>query len=203
MPDWDEDSPQLEENVKRLLREIRQDARRRTLPTVESARRWQVEIFQDLRTPNSEFLGAFRGEAGLEDIQVRIAGRYGVAAPDVSAALERFERILQRAVHRLDELLPPDTEPDSDHCTAILEVCAWVHAEWVRIHPFTNGNGRTARLWANSLAMRYGLPPFLRLRPRPEGGYGIVSRRAMLGDWKPTVTVFQKLIEDFLNDPGP
>ena len=32
-------------------------------------------------------------------------------------------------------------------------------AEWIRIHPFANGNGRIARLWVNSIAMRYDLRP--------------------------------------------
>lgn len=67
----------------------------------------------------------------------------------------------------LDNMIPPDTEPNADQTAAIVAVYAWAHAEWVRIHPFANGNGRTARLWANSLAMRYGLPPFAGLRPRP------------------------------------
>lgn len=200
MADWDEDSPQLEDNLKQLLRRIRHDARRRELPTVEAARRWHIETLHNLPVPNPTFVGAFRGEAGLEYIQVRIAGRYGVAAPLVASELAHFELILQRAVRRLDELIPPGTEPNADQLMAILGVCAWAHAEWVRIHPFANGNGRTARLWANSLALRYGLPPFLRLRPRPAGGYGLVSEKAMLGDWEPTITLFQDLLKAFLND---
>lgn len=73
-------------------------------------------------------------------------------------------------------------------------------AEWVRIHPFANGNGRTARLWANFLAMRYGVPPFVRLRPRPGAGYGEAGAKAMQGDWKPTAAVFRRLLDDFLNE---
>ncbi|MFP5232432.1 MAG: Fic family protein [Acidobacteriota bacterium] len=62
-----------------------------------------------------------------------------------------------------------------------------VHAEWIRIHPFANGNGRTARLWANLVAMRYGLPPSIRLRPRPNLGYREAPARAMHGDcWMPS-----------------
>ena len=68
-----------------------------------------------------------------------------------------------------------------------------------RIHPFANGNGRTARLWANSLAMRYGLPPFIGLRPRPNAGYGEAGAKAMLGDWKPMAQVFLRLLDGFLN----
>jgi len=72
----------------------------------------------------------------------------------------------------------------------------------VRIHPFANGNGRTARLWANSLAMRFGLPPFVGLRPRPEGDYALASDKAMRGDWEPTVAAFHQLLEDFSEELG-
>ena len=89
---------------------------------------------------------------------------------------------------------------NADQLAAIVDLCAWVHAEWVRIHPFANGNGRTARLWANSIAIRYGLPPFIRLRPRPNSGYAEVSAKAMQGDWEPTTIVFRQLLDDFLTD---
>jgi hypothetical protein len=82
MADWDADSLQLHDNLAQLLRRIRQDARRRDSPTVEDARRWYSEVMRNLQAPNPKFVGAFRGEAGLEDIQVRIAGRYGMAAPE-------------------------------------------------------------------------------------------------------------------------
>jgi Fic family protein len=197
MADWDADSPELHDNLTRLLRRIRRDAQRRAVPTVEDARRWHVETMQNLQVPNPKFVGAFRGEPGLDNIQVRVAGRYGVAAPEVAAELGHFERVLQQAIRRLDEWIPLDAELDADQLAAIIEVCAWAHAEWVRIHPFANGNGRTARLWVNSLASRYGLPPFLRLRPRPAGSYGIASERAMFGDRGPTVTLFHELLANF------
>jgi hypothetical protein len=93
-----------------------------------------------------------------------------------------------------------DAELDADQLAAIVEVCAWAHAEWVRIYPFANGNGRTARLWVNSIASRYGLPPFLRLRPRPAGSHGVASERAMLGDRGPTVALFHELLANFAID---
>jgi hypothetical protein len=123
-----------------------------------------------------------------------------VNAADVAEALARFEEKLQRLVAELDEHLPIDQEPDADQLAAIIDLCAWVHAEWVRIHPFANGNGRTARLWANSIAMRYGLPPFVRLRPRPNTGYGDAGAKAMQGDWKPTSVVFRRMFADFLDE---
>ncbi|WP_198023016.1 Fic family protein [Paenibacillus zanthoxyli] len=38
--------------------------------------------------------------------------------------------------------------PEKDAANAI-KLAAWTHAEFVRIHPFTDGNGRTSRLIMN------------------------------------------------------
>ena len=40
-----------------------------------------------------------------------------------------------------------------------IETAAWIHAEFVRIHPFIDGNGRTARLIMNYSLMRDGFLP--------------------------------------------
>lgn len=76
----------------------------------------------------------------------------------------------------------------------MIDLAAWAHAEWVRIHPLGNGNGRTARIWANALLMRYGVPPVIRLRPRPDSGYAEAGTAAMHGDWRPTAALFRRLI---------
>lgn len=200
MPNWDEDSPQLRENLAHVLEEIARAAEQRGTPTLEAARRWQTIVMQGLDVPDSRFVGAFRGEPGLVNVQVRVGANYGVDSAKVAEELTRFEAKLQTLVAELDALLPIGQEPDADQLAAIVDLCAWVHAEWVRIHPFANGNGRTARLWANSLAMRYGLPPFIRLRPRPNAGYGDAGAKAMQGDWKPTAVAFRRLLDDFLNE---
>src|ERR1039457_4614056 len=178
---------------------------------------------KDLRIPDSRFVGAFRGEPGLENVQVRVGAHcvhavvrpepglenvhvrggadYRVHAADVAGALADFETKLQALVAELDAMLPTGNEPNADQLAAIVDLCGWVHAEWVRIHPFANGNGRTARLWANSIAMRYGLPPFVSLRPRPNSGYAEAGAKAMQGDWEPTAIVFRQLLGDFLAEP--
>jgi Fic family protein len=202
-PDWDADTPGLRRNLARLLESIKQDARQRKQPTVETARSWQSEIMRNLQADDPKYVGAFRGEAGLENVQVQVNGIFGVAAPEVADALGEFEQRLQLAVAYLDNLVSPGDEPNADQIAVIVEICAWAHAEWVRIHPFANGNGRTARLWATSLAMRYGLPPFVGLRPRPEGDYALASEKAMRGDWEPTVAAFHQMLEDFRKELGP
>lgn len=40
-----------------------------------------------------------------------------------------------------------------------VEKAAWVHAEFVKIHPFMDGNGRTARLLMNYILMENCYPP--------------------------------------------
>jgi len=155
---------------------------------------------EGLDVSDPRYVGAFRGEPGTENVQVAVGPNFGVDSVKVAAELTRFEAKLQALVAELDALIPKGQEPDVDQLAAIVDLCAWVHAEWVRIHPFVNGNGRTARLWANSLATRYGVSPFIRLRPRPGAGYGEAGARAMHGDWKPTAAVFRRLLDDFLNE---
>jgi Fic family protein len=199
VPNWDEDSPQLRENFAKILTEIVRDAELREPPSRETAREWQALFMKGLDVPDARFTGAYRGEPGLEHTAVRVGTNYGVVPSKVSEALKQFEAKLQALVAELDALLPIGQDPNADQLAAIVDLCAWAHAEWIRIHPFANGNGRTARLWANWLAVRYGLPPFIRLRPRPDSGYGNAGSKAMQGDWKPTAVVFHQLLDDFLD----
>jgi hypothetical protein len=198
VPNWDEDSPELRKNLAQVLEEIFREARKRKPPAISLARRWQTLFLQGLTVPDARYVGAFRGEPGLENVQVHVGPHYGVSAAEVAQELRQFEAKLRALVAELDAILPVGQEPDADQLAAIVDLCAWAHAEWVRIHPFANGNGRTARLWANYLAMRYGLPPFIRLRPRPNSGYAEAGARAMQGNWQPTAVVFRQLLDDFL-----
>ncbi len=193
MSDWDEDSSQLRANLHRVLSDIRRDALQRVEPTVEAARAWQSNTMHGLATPGPQYVGRFRGEVGLEDCEVAIGNSHGVAALQVATELKAFEEKLQKIVGVLDRKIRLGQHMNADDVADVIDLCAWVHSEWVRIHPFDNGDGRTARLWANCMAMRYGLPPFVRPRPRPDGGYGTAAQAAMKGRWQPTVPVFRHM----------
>lgn len=196
MPDWDADSPALRRNLGQVLRGARDSANRRDTPTIQLARRWQQDSMAGLDVPDREFVGLFRGEPGLEHVGVRVGRHHGVPPADVAAALKVFEQKLQRAVHVLDAAYARGQALDEDGLEAVIDLSAWAHAEWVRIHPFANGNGRTARILANWIFMRYGVPPVVRLRPRPDGGHGRAGAAAMLGDPRPTAAVFRKMLSD-------
>jgi len=200
VPDWDADSPQWRKNLAQVLDELVRTAQHRETPSLQWAKSWQVISLKNLKVPDLAFIGAFRGEPGLEGVEVKIAAHRGVNSAHVAQALADFEVKLQALVAEMDSLLPEGHEPNADQLAAILDLCAWVHSEWVRIHPFANGNGRTARLWANCIAVRYGLPPFIRLRPRPNSGYAEAGAKAMQGDWKPTAIVFRQLLESCLSE---
>ena len=196
MSDWDEDSEQSRANLHRTLSDIRDGALRRVRPTVEAARTWQHDIMEGLATPGPERRGRFRGEPGLEGCEVEIGNYACVSADRVAEELRAFEEKLQKTVDVLDREIPSGQDMSADHVAAVIDLCAWVHSQWVRIHPFANGNGRTARLWANCIAMRYGLPPFVRLRPRPDGGYGAAAEAAMERQWEPTARVFRHMYRE-------
>jgi hypothetical protein len=202
MPDWDDDSPQLRANLAEVFERVRDEALRRAPLTVEAARGWQRHILKGLDLPEPGLSGRFRGEPGLEGYDVEVGGLPGVQASEVGTELAAFDRKLQQALSALDRAIAPAEVPSADLLEAILMLCAWAHAEWIRIHPFANGNGRTARLWVNSIAMRYGLPPFLRLRPRPTGDYARVANSAMQGAWRPSVAFFRRLLIEQLYETG-
>ena len=137
---------------------------------------------------------AFVESPDSKTTRVWIGSHEGMPPGEVARELAAFEQTLQRVAAALDARYPRGQDLDRDGLAAVIDLCAWTHAEWVRIHPFGNGNGRTARIWANALLKRYGLPPVVRLRPRPDGGYGGAGAAAMEGDWRPTAVVFRRML---------
>jgi hypothetical protein len=208
MRDWDDNSSQLDVNLAHILAYASKNARRRSKPTLDDTLKWHKDLMRGLEIPPVEglnipvenYIGRFRGAPGLENCQVGIGRYLGVRADLVPAQLKAFEQELQRKVKLLDAQIGPDlTERDlsAKQICEVLKLCAWAHAEWVRIHPFLNGNGRTARIWANYIAARYGLPPFVRMRPRPDRDYGAAGAAAMEGYWERTFLVFLRMYQEY------
>jgi fido (protein-threonine AMPylation protein) len=171
------------------------------------ARDWHRRIYKGVQLPAPYFAGGLRGSdrryPELIDYEVMVGGKRGVPARKVRAELARFEDSIQEAVNRLDPVIPVGAKPeDATQLYSVLTLCANAHGEWVRIHPFANGNGRTARLWANWCAVRYGLPAFVRLKPRPDGlGYAIAAARSMDHDYVPMISELAAMLEERLRQP--
>jgi hypothetical protein len=153
-------------------------------------------MFDGIELPVSYYAGEVRDDdpdlPELVGYEVQVGSHRGVAARQVLTELERFERRMQSVVARLDQEIPEGGRPTSSGLLgSVVTLCAVAHGEWVRIHPFANGNGRTARVWANWCALRYGLPVFIRLRPRPEGScYARAAMESMEGRHEAMAEVF-------------
>ena len=65
------------------------------------------------------------------------------------------------------------------------------------MHPFANGNGRTARYLANFIFTRRDIGPVVRVRPRPSGAYEAAALEAMAGNHTPTIKVFVQMIANY------
>jgi len=198
MADWESDSPKLQTNLESLLQSIRDKSPQRLKLTFENARQWQIKFMDGLVVPDPKFVGRFRGEPDLENINVYVAFIWGVDAQKVPQELKVFEIKLNQILNALDKQIGQGDAKSPKDIKDVLECCAWAHGEWVRIHPFVNGNGRTARLWANAIALCYDLPPFVRLRPHPDGDYGQASASLMLGNWDGMVPIFHDMLKDAL-----
>lgn len=75
-------------------------------------------------------------------------------------------------------------------------VAALLHAEFVKIHPFIDGNGRTARLLMNFEAMRSGYPPIIIKVEDRLKYYEALDEGALTGDY----TMFVKLVKKSANE---
>ncbi len=69
-----------------------------------------------------------------------------------------------------------------------IELAAWTHAEFVRIHPFQDGNGRTSRLIMNYQLMSCGFLPVSIAKENKLDYYNALDKYAAEG-----------LLDDFIN----
>jgi fido (protein-threonine AMPylation protein) len=188
-PAWDDEvaSAKIEENLASVAVGIVSASNTsRAVPNADMVLGWHREMLDGIALPDNAYRGAFRGSAhpALLDYEVTVGGLPTTSASDVAAEVNNLISKLQDRVLALDKL---DAQEDPDVPTAAfveaaLETAAWLHGEWIRVHPFVNGNGRTARMWVLWLSGRYGFPQLLPLRPRPDMGYGPASLLSMTGD---------------------
>ena len=216
-PGWSDDDPadaaKIAANAKAITAKLIADASLRLAPDLDEARRWHDDLYYACSVPSADYVAHFRGDANYPDLVDYEVGvgpiladgypeRMGVPAALVAAELSSFITKMRDAVAKLDAVIPVGQAPQNPaELRAVLTLAALAHGEWVRLHPFANGNGRTARLWANSIALRYGLRPFLSIKPRPGSiDYGRAARESMgrpptfTGNHGPTVALFASMI---------
>jgi fido (protein-threonine AMPylation protein) len=171
------------------------------------AQDWHREIYAGVSLPVPYYAGEFRDSdptfPELIGYDVEVAGFPGVDHRIVPAAVSAFVVAVANVFAQLDAMVHPGAPPTSGVAlNGVRRLAAYAHGEWVRIHPFANGNGRTARCWANFVLLRYGMPALVSIKPRPAGMlYAQAAAASMLGNHSPTETFIAGLLQAAL--PGP
>jgi Fic/DOC family len=196
-PSWQEDDPKnlslIQGNAAQLITELRTTAAERLLPTCEELRRWHARLYAECEVPVAGYVGHFRGDpavAELIDYEVGLGARLkdgnlekmGVWARLVTSEMGAVLAGLNAVFAELDAQLPVGKSPTTpDDIVAVISFTALAHGECLRVHPFANGNGRIARLLVAFICLRYGLPMFLHIKPRPESDDYIRASRDSMG----------------------
>ena len=117
-----------------------------------------------------------------------VGGAVGEFPPKVVGRVTRTFDLLEQRLDALDARLG-DGESEADLYADVIGLCAWLHGEWIRIHPFVDHNGSTARLLTMNIALLYGIALNLPGKPRsdmPSAGlvldYSTAAQNQMLGD---------------------
>lgn len=84
-----------------------------------------------------------------------------------------------------------------------IELAAWTHAEFVRIHPFIDGNGRTSRLLMNFQLMSQGFLPISVNKEKRLDYYNALEQYAVNKDLQPFIdfvaALEEKQLDEYLN----
>ncbi len=78
---------------------------------------------------------------------------------------------------------------------SIIEIAAELHLRYVTIHPFYDGNGRTARILMNLVLIRYGYPPII-IKVNEKAQYGQYLAHAQ--EYEKNPTAFYEMMASLL-----
>lgn len=161
-------------------------------PTASIVRGWHKASLVGIDLAEPAVAGGFRGEGEpgteLSTAYALIGGAVGESPHNVSMRVTQTFNSLEQRLDALDVRLRAG-ESEADLYPDVIKLCAWLHGEWVRIHPFVDHNGSTARLLTMNIALLYGIALNLPGKPRsdmPKAGlvldYNTAAQNQMLGD---------------------
>jgi hypothetical protein len=201
-PPWREDprdTPIIGRNIATMDAEILAAMGNRHPFSLELPLRWHTAIHVGCtRIPSPYYVGNYRGTPlpHIASYEVRFGGFRGSKAVDVAAHLAAFEASLQTAIRRHDAVITDSSAATASRVNNILETVAMHYAWWLRIHPFADGNGRTARLLANWVLGRYWQPLLLPGRPPVDRDALVAATTPAIatGDHRALVILFRRTL---------
>ena len=137
------------------------------------------ELFVNLTPPECPyFAGHYRGESFkcLRFLNVKVEGdtRVGVPHDRVASELANLQsHILKAGLKALDVAfaMPDDKLSQADKLYNLVKLSCRLLAEFLRIHPYANGNGHIGRLFIWLMLARFGYwPQKWPLHERPDYG---------------------------------
>ena len=193
-PVWEDRPPpgreaEYQDAILRARRRVGRYAPAR-LPDEKALRHLHRTMFADFVELDC-YAGNFRGPADpdrplaperclAENVQV--AGVPGADLHQVAGAIDFLCYQIETRV-KLLEMQWSGLEP-TERVTRLAVSIAEAVGTFIRIHPFLNGNGRTSRLLWQWFCNRFGVPPQVRVAPRPSDAtpYATCMAAAMSGD---------------------
>jgi Fic/DOC family len=220
-PSWQEDDSKnlslIQSNAAQVITELRATAAGRIMPSRDELCRWHARLYAGCEVPVAGYVGHFRGDAAVKeliDYEVGLGAqlkdgnleKMGIWARRVNDEMNAVLAGLNAVFVELDARLPVGAPPSTaDQILEVISFAALAHGECLRVHPFANGNGRIARLLVAFICLRYGLPMFLHIKPRPDSeDYVRASRDSMgrppdfLGNHTTITAVFAHMLADEL-----
>ncbi len=122
------------------------------------------------------------------------AGKYRVQNVRITGA-NKTPPDFSNVYHLIDDLIA--FLKDKDRKEHPIKTAAFLHHKLVEIHPFTDGNGRVARLLTNLYLMKRGYPPVV-LRKEDRGKYYRFLSLADGGNLEPFANFIAKYIDESL-----
>lgn len=138
---------------------------------------WQIKNVHQLILKNVADQDAGR----YRSINVRIAGAQHVP-PDALLVPEQMQALLEWYHGNAQNLHP-------------VQRAAQLHSDFVKIHPFTDGNGRTARLLLNLELLKNGFPAIVLPLERRLEYYEMLDLAHITGNLEPFVGLVVLLLE--------
>ena len=124
------------------------------------------------------------------------AGRYRISTIRIAGAT--FSPPPSREVKARVRALLGWLRENPEELTPI-ELAAVFHHRFVQIHPFTDGNGRMARLLMNAVLLRHGYPFIVSIPNRERARYLGSLSEADMGNLKPFVNFVARSVERTLD----
>lgn len=206
---WDPDLPanqtKIQFNYDSLLIDVVNAGRAGIRPADDIVRDWHRSSLRGVAVSQPQVAGGYRGEGAIgTPLSVCINGVRGVLGANPIAVPTLVTRFFTELHRRLDDL---DTRREAGEALDrlypdVVRTAAWAHGEWVRIHPFADHNGSTARLMTVTIGLLYGVHFKLPGKPRsamPNQGllldYNQAARDQMLGNDQNMVVVLNQLAQ--------